>query len=287
IMADDGLIERPASKREPHVLNGLRYYYQNLFKEHPLWSQAGIRFLEGAVYEVLSQGSQWKVVFIFDEAEEFFHRLPPEFFLSLRGVRDGHKQRVLYLTSSRRRLTELVDGLAAYKLDGPLYKSMMEGFTELFHEATHFIELFSYQDTRGAVTRFCQRYEITLNPRDHDYLTRALHKLTGGHAGLLRRSFLLAYEHRNSLGNPAHNDFPTDDVLAMLLEHTGVRRECAIMLESLPDRERDTLAEIAMTGSASNATDLRNLIEKRMVERQASGAPTLTIPLLAHHLRHP
>src|SRR5690606_32080045 len=154
-----------------------------LFDAHPVLAQTGIRQLEDAVTEVLRLDRRMRIVFMFDEFEEFIN-LPAYFFQSLRGVRDDYKQRLMYVTASRFSLPELV---AQHKPD-PKDVGIMEGFVELFHGFTHYISRLDNQSARASIERLERRFNTRLQPD----LERGLICTTGKHSGLLRRGFRTA-----------------------------------------------------------------------------------------------
>ncbi len=252
--------------------------YLNLFSEQLLLAQAGIRHLEEAVFAVMRlvvpAGSppnlSWKIAFLFDEFEGF-RGLPPEFFESLRGVRDEFKNRIMFVTASRRPLDELVSEW--YKND-PRGQEIMDGFLELFRGFTHFIRLLDRDSAEALIQRLQKRYNLELEPANRRNLLDA----TGRHAGLLRRSFL-------PMHRVAVSSLTLDQICDHLLRHRGVLQECQTILESLPLVERICLWQVANGQfDAIDPEAWNSLGEKHLVDQSHQGLPSLTLPLLRRYL---
>ena len=258
-------------------------YYLKLFGNDVLPTQAGIRHFEYAVYEVLQQNPRRRLAFLFDDIEAFLDCLPPEFFQSLRGVRDDFKQRVMFVTGSRHALGEVVEKLAADRQD-PGLAGDLEGFIELFHQFTRYIGPLSYASTVSAVEVFAVRYRLSLEPGFKDNLIRALFKITGGHAGLLRRCILPIIPIRDSLGEAAAEDYPGEYVLDYLLRDAGVLKECRIILDSLAPDELVVLRQIVNQEPVADSHAYKTLRDKHLIGSTETGMPAITIPLVQRYL---
>jgi hypothetical protein len=272
VMLQEGYIPdgRDASS---DVVERIAERYNLLFDAHPLLTQTGIRQLEDAVTEVLRLDRRMRIVFMFDEFEEFIN-LPAHFFQSLRGVRDDYKQRVMYLTASRFSLPELI---AQHKPD-PKDASIMEGFAELFHGFTHYISRLDSQSARASIERLERRYNAHLQPD----LERSLLYTTGRHSGLLRRGFRTALRIYDAAAI-------TDDVLInILLQDRGVVDECQSIFDSLSADEQHLLRQIVNSEPAAETSDAWNsLNDKKLVTktRDNPSRPVLTIPVFAVFIR--
>jgi hypothetical protein len=247
------------------VVEQVTSYYLNLFDKLPALAQTGIRQVENAVYEVLSLGDPWRVVFIFDEFEQFLAQLPPQFFQSLRGLRDEYKGRISYVTTSRRPLKELVDETYPEEKD----YLVLEGFMELFHGGLRYVSPLDQASANESVRRLEERYGIML-----DSSIRAnLIDITGGHAGMLRRGFV-----------PSKN-FPdvardVNNLLNLLLDDRGVSEECAVLIRSLSAGERRTLRQLLYNQPISDSAAWQSLLDKHIVY-EVNGQKRWRMPLLA------
>ena len=249
--------------------------YHNLFHEQPLYTQTGIRQLEDAVYEIFSFQPRLRVVFMFDEFEEFIN-LPAYFWQSLRGIRDEFKQRVMYVTASRFSLTELVEQHIINRKD----YLMIEGFVELFHGFTRYLGVLDPQSAHASVERLSRRYNAQISPE----LEHTLLYTTGFHNGLMRRGFRVAMRaaRRTGTTNPEFID--------LLLQDQGTRDECVSIYESLVEAEQTMLKnvvcnrEIDVTSPAWSTLENKHLVT-RMEQPPGSLLPVLTIPVFAMYIQ--
>lgn len=250
-------------------------YYERLFDSQPLLAQTGIRQLEDAVYDVMQLAPEhMRVAFMFDEFEQFI-KLPPAFFQSLRGVRDEHRQRLMFLTASRCAPDELASEQIA-EAD----RFVIEGFVELFHGFTHYISLLDHDSSLVVLRRLANRYHTGLNPSVQQKLLFAVGGKNGAHAGLLRRGFRAVVD----LDNPELQDERA--FIHTLLDDHGVYRECQTMFDSITGSEQRVLQKIAdnvLDFESGDERIIAQLARKHLVVRDA-GRPLLTIPVLAEFL---
>jgi hypothetical protein len=253
------------------VVERVAHRYNYLFDAHPLFAQTGIRQLEDSITEVLRLDRRMRIVFLFDEFDEFIH-LPAYFFQSLRGVRDDYKQRVMYLTASRFTLDELT---RRHKPD-PADLAIMEGFIELFHGFTHYLSRLDPQSARASLERLKRRYNTQLQPE----VERLLLYTTGRHSGLLRRAF------RVTLG--IYEFSGTDSLfIQLLLQDRGVMQECQSIFDSLSAEEQTLLRAIVHMQAVDEKSDtVKHLVDKKLLAwtRDVPARPVLTIPLLARFI---
>lgn len=270
-MYDRGQLQPPVSNNLD-MTSSITGFYLNLFRtEQPLLVQTGIRQLEESVYEVLRQHRDWKIAFLFDEFEGF-RDLPPEFFESLRGLRDEFKYRVMYVTTSRRDPEELVKEWDLYT--SKRAREIMEGFLELFRGFTIYLRLLDPPSAAGLMARLARRYWG--EDRELDEARREdLMNATGSHAGLMRRCFL-----------PIANldaRRPIDDLCRYLLTQDGVVKECLAILDSLSEAERDALW-YAARGKAVRADTAAQLEMKHLGKQFRPGYLELNMPVLRQYL---
>lgn len=223
--------------------------YEGLFKEgNDLHKQAGIRHLQQAMYELLLRHQNIRVTFIFDEIEEFFDKLPPEFFQSLRGLRDMYKGRVMYITSSRAPMKGL-----AQRLYNPNdeqqehHYKVLESFFELFDGQTRYVSPLDDASVQFTLQRLEKRmgYPIPLPQARQDLV-----RLSGSHVGLLRRGYKVAARYR-SMYNRQH--FVED-----LLAEKGVINQCESIFWSLSEDEREAVKLVAHRRQLANVP--RNIL---------------------------
>jgi hypothetical protein len=269
-------------------------YYRNLFgaaayfgqagqqlflPSHPLLVQTGFRHLEESIYAVFDTARQcrqdWRIVFLFDEVEEFIARLPAQFFQSLRGIRDDFKQCLTFVTASRRSLDEIVDDVAQRKPTPQAqqaFRNGMEGFVELFRGFMRYLGLLDKTSAAALLKRLAQRYDQALT----EDAQRELLALTGRHAGLLRRSFLRAAAGVSQAGSGEFGEY--------LLRDPGVQQECQTILGSLSPDERTVLIQLVKGQPMPDRSVLYSLYKKHLITHPDAGEPEIRLPLLAQYL---
>ncbi len=251
------------------VIQRVERFYINLFDAQPLMAQTGVRQLENAIYEVLGLGSQWRIVFLFDELESFLH-LPASFFQSLRGLRDEFKQRIVYITTSRRPVSELIQE----RVTDALSRETMEGFVELVQGFIRFVRLLEPAGAEIVIQQLERRYSVALDPVRRRYLI----DVSGRHAGLLRRSFLPTA----GLNATATS---VDQLFEVLLRDRSVLHECQVILDSLPSDEQTCLQQLVLRQPVPvRSLAWESLVNKEIVTLSGQGEPTLMLPLLAGFL---
>jgi hypothetical protein len=262
--------------------------HEDILQPNPLSQQIGLRHLEEALYEILSRDDNWRIVFLFDEVGEMLNLLPPEFFQSLRGLRDSFKRRVMYVAASRRPLDDLCDEIADREAD-PRIKYVLEGFYELFREFTYYISPLDYESFKATVEGYYNRHADripSLGEWTKEDLTRELFAITGGHAGLVRRSFLTAV----SLVASGQLEEPLGHYL---LYDDAVNKECETIFLSLPRAERIEMNLLAHDKPIDDKV-LRSLCAKHLivlddedrVVMSDNGAPKLRLGILREFILH-
>ncbi|MDZ4763764.1 MAG: hypothetical protein SGI73_04375 [Chloroflexota bacterium] len=247
------------------VIKQIDSYYAHLFDKLSATAQTGVRQVENALYEVMALGEAWRVTFIFDEFEQFIATLPPDFFQSLRGLRDEYKGRVMYVTTSRRPLWELTDEAFPEEKD----RLVMEGFVELFHGGMRYVSPLDLRSASETARRLGERYNVQLDGRAQENLI----SVTGGHAGMLRRGFV------PTMKQP---DVARDAVtlINLLLDDRGLSDECGVLLRSLPPGERRVLRQLLDNEPVTDTMAWKSLVDKHIVYED-NGRKSWLIPLLA------
>lgn len=240
------------------VVQAVYHSYQSLFDRQSLLSVVGVRLLETAVFQVMTLDSRLRIVFVLDDFEGFL-TIPAHFFQSLRGLRDQFARRIMFITASSQPLDELVVKWMTDFKD----KEMMESFVELFYGFTRYLGNLDAASVETLLNREEQRWRFKLDPQ-----TRArLHEITGGHAGLLRRSLPVA-------GNAPLN-LSIEAFMEYMLQERGVLIECHTILDNLTLAEQMALRQLAEGQALEPGT--HGLTDKVTVLRQ--------IPLLLAYIR--
>lgn len=242
-----------------NIHDELHQIYEGLFKGDDLHKQAGIRHVQEAIYELLLRHPHIRLTFIFDEMEEFFNKLPPEFFQSLRGLRDMYKGRVMYITSSRAPLKDLVVNLYDPHDEAQEYKyKIMESFFELFDGQTRYMSPLDDASVQFTLQRLESRmgYSIPLRQAQQDLI-----RLSGSHLGLLRRGYKVAARY--------HGMYNRQNFIEDLLAENGVRNQCESIFWSLSESEREAVKLIANRRPLGNIPReiLKDLSDKHIIHQ--------------------
>lgn len=182
------------------------------------------RYFKQAVRIVLGSSSR-RLVILCDQFDEIYQEASPRLFANLRGLREAYKYRVSYFIFTRDILTNLID------LDAE-----REEFYELMASNVMGLKPYNEEDTKLLLSRIAERNNMDLP----ELLPEQLFALTGGHAGLLRATYL-GVMGKESL-RKSLDDLDTKTILRI----PGVDIECEKIWRSLSVRERRVLAQLMM-----------------------------------------
>jgi hypothetical protein len=258
-------------KTEDALSDWVQAVYDRLYESDPLVKQSGLRYIEQAVLDLLRENDRWQIAFLFDEVTEFMN-LSPRFFLSLRGLRDAFKGRVMYVTTSR---VSLYEGLV-----DPTPESLRPAiteFTELFGDHTRYISPLDEESASAVIERYIKRYQndFDIYKSGKQFLSEDVYEVTGGHVGLMRRSFRPAVRYLI--------DKETMPLKEYLLLNDSVRAECDELIASLTNEERDVLHGAIRGNSVSDMNTWQNLFEKHIIIHGKRGAD-FCFPLLGEYI---
>ncbi len=226
-------------------------YQELLDGTNPLAAHIALRHFEYCLDLMIDQGA--RIVFLLDEFDAMLAELPVRFFRTLRGVRDDHKYNIMYVTVTRKSLTDLIVE-HDYDYDG------LESFVELFSDNTHFVGAFSQDDARDMAQQLSGRLNVSISPAFQLQLVR----ITGGHAGLLRAAFGAI----SDLGEGLSDDEVTD----RLIRQRAIQAECNTIWLSLNSREQAVLQSLVGTRQEPvdpRMVEVRTLAEKQLILPQS------------------
>ena len=178
------------------------------------------RYFKQAVRMVLGNSNR-RLVILCDQFDEIYQEASPRLFANLRGLREAYKYRVSYFIFTRDLLTNLMD------LDAE-----REEFYELMASNVMGLKPYNKEDAKLLLLRIADRNTMDL-PED---LPDKLYALTGGHAGLLRATYLGVMQKGNL------DKFDSKTVLKI----PGIDIECEKIWRSLSVRERRVLAQLKL-----------------------------------------
>ena len=216
----------------------------------PLVWQRGFR---QAVRAVLDGDVNTHLVMLFDQFDEVYQTLPPQFFVNLRAVRDEYKYRVSYLAFTREELPRLNNAPEC------------EEFYELFSANVFGLAPYDQADALGLLARVASRYETSLPPA----VSGQLIKLTSGHPGLLKAACLALIKNNVALPDAG------EQAIAALLKVDDVRTECAKLWDGISQEEQLALKNLVVhPGALIEQEAARRLRLKHLVtERNATLFP--------------
>lgn len=259
--------------RHMEIMARLKELRNRIYSPDPVAAQSGLRHLEKSVYEIYHSDRRWQIAFLIDEIEEF-KKLPPEFFQSLRGLRDNFKGHVMFVTTSRTEIDEMMIHNADFEK-----QHVLESFVELFHAHIHYISPLSQECARIAVKHYVeqQRYADLYDTKVRDPFADALWQVSGGHVGLIRRGFKPAAQFwrasRQGLVSISFED--------TMLSDAGIQKECQILIKSLTDVERQVLHHMITKQEWLDESVWQKLLAKHFVKEE-NGKPEFQSPLLGH-----
>lgn len=205
--------------------------------------------------------NETRLVIVCDEFDPLFTSLSGMVLRNLRGLRDRYKYRLMYLTFSRERLTDL---------RGDEDWEAIEPFVELLTLRELGLHPLQPADATAEALRFAARHERSLPP---DSLTQIV-TLSGGHPALVRALTQFALD--------GHDITP---VPAELLRHSSaLRLECRKIWDQCTSEEQDNLWRVA-GDMAVDPWQRSALHLKGLVQTTSEGVPVVFSPLLNAYLQ--
>lgn len=221
---------------------------------NPLYAYMGLRYFELGLEFFMRHDI--RIVFMFDEFEEFLRQMPVKFFQTLRGLRDSHKSQLTYLTFTRSPLPVLISHYNIPALE-------IEPFAELFTDNVCFVGPYNEVDAIRMVEELMYRNQKTYARQEIEFLLQA----TGRYAGLIRAAFrvldtLNLNDYRFQMGE--------DQLLDTLASKPTVRTECRTIWTSLSSQEQTILRATARLTSGFTKTPdteqaVTSLVQKRLL----------------------
>jgi hypothetical protein len=209
---------------------------------NPLYAYMALRYFELGLEFFMRRGI--KIVFMFDEFEDFLRLMPVKFFLTLRGLRDANKRQLSFLTFTR----------------SPL--PVMEPFIELFTDNVCYVGPYNEADSVRMVEELINRNQKSLNRSEVEFLLWS----TGRYAGLIRAAFRVI----DSLGlSDSRFQQEAEPALHQLSLKLPIRAECKTLWLSLSHPEKYILKAVARlasyTTSAETEQAVTSLVQKRLL----------------------
>jgi DNA-binding winged helix-turn-helix (wHTH) protein len=163
------------------IINALNALYEKVIQAGT--REFAVRYLDRALHQVRRR-LDLRLVFLLDEFDALYGRLPADSFSALRALRDEHKYQLCYLVSTRQEWQRL--------RQEPV---VTEAFEELVSPQIVWLGPYAEPDAREMLERLAARHGESLDGATQ----RAILKETGGHPGLLRAAYRTAIERPSSL----------------------------------------------------------------------------------------
>jgi hypothetical protein len=216
------------SLKEPQVefLDRLRRAYETLVAP-PSAFQISLSFSEGLT--AVCQGTSRNLVLLFDEFDEPFEQIEGRVFLNLRALKDKYRQRLTYVTSTDRRLSNIRRGRD------------VDEFVELFGPFTRFLGPLVESDVDAIVAWVAAQEGYTFDDQDRAFL----HHHADGHLGLLLAVCRALGEVTGKPVRDAGQDWLIHrQVREQLDRDINVQGECRKIWEDLTEAQQDALMDV-------------------------------------------
>lgn len=210
-----------------------------------------------------------QVVIVFDDCDRLVAQVKGEWLRGMRALRNDYKGRLMYVTVSRKELSQL-------RPRSP----DLETFFELFAQHLLFVGPYREADALGMLARLAGRQNEAARPLQQEEIQRIL-ELSGQHAGLISAVYKLT----NRYSDSSAVDLGSPHVIQRLMTRKLIRAECEKITDSLPPSESQALQHIA-NGTVEEGSAVRVLKRKGLVRENVDGALTVFSPLVREHARH-
>lgn len=206
----------------------------------------------------LCEQHEIQLIFMFDQFDDLWQTLEPQFFLNLRHLRDQFKYCVTYLTITRNRLERMRQDTKA-----------IESFWELFSVHTYGLGPYNDSDALIMLKRLATRAGISSNEIPPDIIN-----ISGGHPAILRAIFWAFH-------NSSQKSLNIDD----LLNTPSIVQECEKVWLDLSPAEQQ-ITQFAAQQIPLSHYKLEVLNDLRMKGIVSGNPPSLFSPLFAAYILH-
>lgn len=200
-----------------------------------------------------------RLVLIFDEIDPLFAQLPGNVLRNLRGLRDRHKYRLMYLTCSRQPLLSLRDETEW---------NAIEPFVELLTLRELALHPLNDPDAMEEIERFAGRHAHALAAT----LQSQIVALSGGHPALLRALTQEALLDERLLATPQQ-----------LHALPSIRLECTKIWQQLTGEELEGVVS-ALYKRAPDGAQIQTLVWKGLLCAGADGSLAIFSPIFADYV---
>lgn len=214
--------------------------------------------LEQAISLIFKRGVN-QMFLVLDDFDNVLTHAPAQAMNSLRGLRDNHKNRLMYVAVTRR------------EMDFIRPEREYEDFAELVAATPIPAGMYSYNDAILTVNRLAHRLGLDGRMREPD--KRRVLELSGSHPGLLKAIMMI-------MNQDERLDLMASNVLSKLSGHKDTEPECEKIWDSLDEDEQAALILVANRDNPPS-DDLRRLTRKELVRQRVTGEYTIFSPIFA------
>lgn len=231
--------------------------------------------LEQTVYYVYRNipHEQARLIIIFEEPELWFDKMPDEFFLNMRYLRDKLRYKLVFIMVARQSAEEVTRAKNRY--------DALESFIEIFRQPM-VLGMYNEHDFHEMLDQLAKRKR----PAGWEFPPKSkeiLYWCVGGHGSLTRTCF----EHLDVIAHAKSHEA----LLGAFLEVEKVRSECATLYNGLTEAEKHILCTVIDDKRAlakikpADKPTVQLLIEKGLLDKDAMGDSTV-LPVLFRRYIH-
>lgn len=225
--------------------------------------------LEQTIYYVYRNlpHQQARIIIILEEPELWFSKMPDEFFLNMRYLRDKLRYKLLFMMVARQSAEEVSRAKGRY--------DALESFIEIFRQPL-VLGMYNDQDFQEMLKQLAERKR----PADWEFPPKSkeiLYWCVGGHGSLTRSCF----DHLDVIANSKTHEA----LLGAFLDVEKIRSECLSLYKGLTDDEKHILHAVINDKRAiakikpADKQVVNLLIEKGLLSKDEMGDASV-LPVL-------
>jgi hypothetical protein len=226
-----------------------QFYQQVIEPNSPIRSPLAF----SQAFNVLCEKNKRTLVILFDEFDDPFGALEGRAFLNLRAMKDRHRESLVYVTATDKRLADI-------RTDPERGE-----FIELIGPRLQWLGFMTREDARSLGQELAHARGETLSDDALDFIVAQ----SGGHAGLMRS--VIGTLMRTGIGTPLSARMDALRQTEQLIEHDpNVRAECEKLWIQLSAAEQAVLMA-HVTGDPEDEQTAEQLRTKRILPRPNEG----------------
>jgi hypothetical protein len=201
------------------------------------------------------QARQIKLVFLFDEFDEPFHKIDGRVFLNLRALKDRFHEQLVYMTATGEPLTQLRQ------------ENHCSEFCELFSLRTWHLAPLVRGDVDRLTRRYIESYDVRFNSEDIDFV----YEWAGGHPrmveGICRVLEEVVLQATPELTDPVQRWKLHAEVARRLRTDPYLNQECQKIWEECSEAEKGELLALNIADHQPQTEVLSDLVRRHILLR--------------------